>query len=162
MSKYIVSGKAKVVFAPAVANIAAPTTGEMSAGTILNNPGGTVIAGLISMTGFTSEQGFITTADLQTDTDSKFPGRRTIGDASMMFYDDDASSTIRTALAEGTAGYICRFPYGQSAGKRCEVFPVTIGALNDADYDATANEVQKFSVAVAITAKPNKNSVSPA
>jgi hypothetical protein len=160
MGNYIVSGKAKVVYAPSVANLAAPTSGEITAGTVLNLPGTHVNAGLIEMTGFETEQSFVTLSDMGTTTDGKIPGRKTLPDASLKFYDDDASATVRTALAEGSSGFIIRFPYGQSTGKRCEVWPVTIGAINDSPYSA-ANEAQTFMVAVAITSTPNKLAVSP-
>ena len=39
MARFRPNNKAKVVFAPAVANLAAPTTAEINAGTVLCTPG---------------------------------------------------------------------------------------------------------------------------
>jgi len=161
VARYKPSNKAKVVFAPAVASLAAPTQAEINAGTVLCTPGTFVAAGLRELQNFESSATFIDTPDAATDFDSKIPGRKQAGNPAMVFYDDDASSTIRTALAEGTAGYVIIMRYGQLAGKRAEVYPVTIAALNDSQVDSN-NNASMFTVDCAITSTPNKNAVQAA
>jgi hypothetical protein len=161
MPRTVIAGVAKVAFVPSLANQAAPTTGEIAAGTILNTPGTQVNQGLIEMPGFMTEQTFSTMQDMATAVDSKLAARQSLPDATLKFYDDSTSATIRTALAPGTSGFIVRFPYGQGLGKRCEVWPITTAAVNDADWGPSA-EPHTFTVAVAVTGTPVKNAVSPA
>lgn len=155
MARYRIGATEKVVFAPAIASLAAPTQAELNAGTVLTVAGTAVAAGLVEMANFESASQFIDVPDTASSFTAKIAGRKTAGDPTMTFYDDDASATIRTALAEGTSGYIVRMPYGQTTGKRADVFPVTVGSLNDAQL-TSANEAAKFMVAVAITSTPNK------
>lgn len=160
MARWIPDGKSKLTFCPAVANLAAPTSGELAAGTVLCTPGTYVTAGLKEMAGFETTQEFKVMQDVATSTDSKIPGRKSLPDAHLTFYDDDASTTIRTALAEGTVGFLVLMPYGQVSSKRCEVWPVTIGALNTSQI-VGGGDVATFMVAVAVTSLPNKLAVVP-
>lgn len=158
MARYKPSNKAKVVFSPSVASLAAPTVAEINAGTVLCTPGTFANAGLKELQNFESAATFIDTPDAATDFDSKIPGRKQAGNPSLVFYDDDASSTIRTALAENTSGFVIIMRYGQTVGKRAEVYPVTVASLNDSQVNSD-NNASMFTVAVAITATPNKNGV---
>jgi hypothetical protein len=160
MARFRPNNKAKVVFAPAVANLAAPSGAEITAGTVLCTPGTFASDGLFELQNFESTATFIDTPDAATDFDSKIVGRKQAGNPSMTFYDNDAAATIRTALAEGTSGFVIIMPYGQTTGKRCEVYPVTIGSLNDSQINSN-NEAKKFMVMAAITSVPNKNGVVP-
>lgn len=160
MARWIPDAKSKVTFCPGVANLAAPTSGELAAGTVLCTPGTYITAGLKEMSGFETTQEFKVMQDVATRVDSKLAGRQSLPDASMTFFDDDASSTIRTALAEGSVGFLVIMPYGQVTGKRCQVWPCTIGALNDSQIIA-GGDPATFMVAVAVTSQPNKLAVLP-
>src|SRR3954453_22799718 len=104
MARYKPSNKAKVPFRTSISSLSAPTQAEINAGTALCTPGTFIAAGLKELQNFESASTFIDTPDAATDFDSKIPGRKQAGDPAGVFYDDDASSTIRTALAEGTSG----------------------------------------------------------
>lgn len=158
MGKFIYPGVAKVVFAPSVSNLAAPSSGEISAGTVLTTPGTT---GLMKvMKGWTTEPSNADVPDVGTTFIPTIPGMKSSSEASIEFYDDDASTTIRTALAEGTAGYMIIMRYGQTTGKRAEVFPCKVTTLNDIDIEAAANPAM-FVATFAITSAPNKSAVCP-
>ncbi len=156
MAKYIPSGKAKVVFAPAVANIAAPTQAEINAGTVLTVAGGTLIDGLESMEGWETAVNNIEVPDVQNTFDGEIPGRTKSSGAKTNHYDNDAAATIRTALAEGTAGFMVIMRYGQTTGKRSEVYPCKVSALNDSQVNAD-NKAAMFTADFSITSAPNKN-----
>lgn len=160
MARWIPDSKSKVTFCPGISNLAAPTSGELAAGTVLCTPGTYVNAGLKELAGFETTQEFKAMQDLSTRVDSKLAGRLSLPDASLTFFDDDASSTIRTALTEGTVGFLVLMPYGQTTGKRCEVWPVTIGSLNNSQLVA-GSDPATFMVAVAVTSQPNKVAVLP-
>lgn len=152
MGRYFRRGKSKIYFLPAISNKAAPTSGEIAAGTNLTpsiqDPGN-----------FEFSNSPIATPDLDTTFTSQIPGEDTAGDAQIAFYDDDTATTIRTTLAKGVAGYIVRMPLGNVTAKRAEVFPVTCTGVND-NYSA-GNEAALFTVGFAITATPTLSAVLP-
>jgi len=152
MARFFRRGVSKVKFLPAVAGTS-PTRAEITAGTDLSP----AIAGI---NGFSLNNSPITTPDLATNFDSQIDGPDAAGDSSLNFYDDDATTTMRTAVAKGTAGFIVLFPYGDVSGKRCEKWPVKSTGVNDEwGLDATAAQ---FQVGFAVTGKPEQNAVTPA
>ena len=158
MARYIPSGVAKVVFAPAVSSIAAPTQAEIAAGTVLTSAGGTLIDALAEMNNWETAVDNIDVPDVQTTFDSQIPGRTKASNPTTMHYDNDAAATIRTALAEGTAGYMIIMRYGSTTGKRAEVYPCKVSSLNDSQVD-NKNTPAMFTVTYAVSSKPNKVAV---
>lgn len=152
MARFFRRGVSKVRFLPAVAG-ASPTRAEITAGTDLS-------AAIAAIGGFSLENAPITTPDLATQFDSQIDGPDTSGASTLTFYDDDTSTTVRTALAKGTAGYLLFMPYGDVTSKRCEVWPVKSTGVNDQwSLDATSAQ---FQVGFAVTSKPNQSGVIPA
>jgi hypothetical protein len=129
MAAFIRRGKEKWVFAPAVSSIAAPTRSEINAGTILTVPGTT--SQLVAFAGFATDIADADTSDLSSTQDTAIPGTTPVATPTLTFKDDDSSTTIRAALAEGTSGFIIRMPYGDVPTKRCSVWPVRVGSQND-------------------------------
>lgn len=161
MARFFRRGKEKWVFAPAVANPAAPTRAEINAGTVLTAPGDTAAAGISAVAGFAISNAPIAVPDAATTFDKSIPGIDSAEASSITFYDDDASTTKRTALAKGTAGFIIRMPYGDVAGKRCAVWQVRTTGVND-DANLVAAEGATFGVGFSVEAEPNQNAVVPA
>lgn len=162
MSRTHLFANEKVVFAPAVASLAAPTRAEINAGVVLVNPGVYQDDGLVTMAGFETAPAFIDVPDAATDTTPRIPGRKGSVDASLTFYETNTGiSPNRAALAEGTSGYLIRMPYGDVATRRAEVWPITTGAVNTSQLD-NGNDAGTFTVNVAVTAPPVKNAVIPA
>lgn len=161
MPRFFPSAKSKVVFAPAVANLAAPSGAEITAGTVLTVPASTVAAGLIALDNWETDGANIEVPDVASTFDKTIPGRSSAKEPSAAFYDDDAASVaIRTALAEGTAGFMIIMKMGQTTGRRCEVWPCRVNTLNDSQVH-NKNEAAQFSATFAITDAPNKNAVVP-
>lgn len=153
MAKFFRRGKTKLSFLPAVANKAAPTRPEITAGTPLS-------ADVAEVAGFSLNNSPIPVPDLDTVFTKTIPGEDTTEDSMLTFYDQDNSVVIRTALAKDTAGFIVYFPYGDVPTKRCEVWPVRSTGVND---EITAgNEAAKYNVKFAITDVPAQNAVVPA
>ncbi len=159
--RYMYPGKAKVVFAPAVANPAAPTAPEISAGTVLTQPGSTVATGMKEMRNWETSAGTTPVPDVASTFDSTIPGRQSAGEPQIEFYDDDAASNaIRTALAEGTSGYVIIMPQGQTTGRRCEVWPVKVNTVNQNQVTNGADPAT-FTVTFAVPSAPTKTAVVP-
>lgn len=152
------------MFAPAVANLAAPTRAEINAGTILTTPGSTAASGIASPpSGFKLANEPIPTPNAAQAFDAQIVGvDRVDGNSAITFYDDDTSTTKRTALAKGTAGFIIRMPYGDTPTKRCEVWPVVSTGVNDDTDILNASGAATFEVGFSITSQPNQNAVIPA
>lgn len=158
MARSKLSNQEKAIFCASISNQAAPTQAELTAGVPLCTPGTVTAEGLFAMTNFDSKTTAIAVPDAATDFDAQIPGRKQAGEPMLEFYDGGTTTTIRTALAEGTDGFVVRCFYGQTTGKRCAVFPIRIGALNDGMLNAQ-NEAFKFTIACYITAQPTKTAV---
>lgn len=150
MARFMRKGKTKVYFVPTIANKAAPTVAEITAGTALTGQ-------IAEMNGFMFSNSPIDTPDMSTAFVNKIPGEDSVDDSNIVFYEDDSSDVLRTALAKGSNGHIVIFPKGTAgaspaAADKAEVWPVTI-ASNSRQYTAD-NEAAKFQVVFATTAPP--------
>lgn len=153
MARYFRRGVTKFKFLPAVSNLDAPTRAEITAGVD--------VSGQVSdVSGWTYANSPIDTPDFATTFTPQIGGEDKAAQSSLNFYDDDASTTIRVALAKGTAGFMVLMPYGDVPTKRCEVWPSTV--ISIADQYATANEAAKYQVMFSITARPHQAAVIPA
>jgi hypothetical protein len=152
MARFFRRGVSKTRFLPAQAGTS-PTRPEITAGVDLS-------VDLAAINGFQFSNAPIATPDLSDNFDSQITGPDTVGDSSMDFYDQDNASTIRTAVAKGTAGVVLLMPYGDVPTKRCESWRATSTGVNDAwSLDATAAQ---FNVSFAITSRPTQAGVIPA
>jgi hypothetical protein len=152
MAKFFRRGVSLVRFLPAVANPAAPSGAEISAGTVLT-------AAISAISGFQLSNSPIPVPDLATVFTAQINGEDTVADSTLTLNDDDTTTAIRTALAKGTSGFILLQPYGATAGKRCEVWPVKVTGYND--EWSVDNTNAKSVVGFAITGVPTQNAVNP-
>lgn len=152
MARFFRRGVSKVRFCPAVAG-SSPTRAELNAGTDLSP----AIAGI---SGFSLSNSPITTPDLATNFDSQIDGPDAAADSALTFYDDDSATAVRSALAKGTVGFVVLMPYGDVAGKRCEVWNSKSTGVND-EWSLDASAAQ-FQVGFAVLAKPNQTGTVPA
>lgn len=153
MSRYFRRGKSKVLFVPTIVTKAAPSRAELTAGTPLTPQ-------VADMADFQFSNSPIATPDMDSTFTTTIPGEDTTGTPTLTFYDDDAASTIRTALAKGTKGYIVLLPYGDVPTKRAEVWPVESTGVND-EWSA-GNDPARYAVAFGVTGVPAQNAVVPA
>ncbi len=152
MAKFFRRGVSLIRFLPAVANPAAPTAPEISAGTVLT-------AAVGGIAGFQLSNSPIPVPDLATVFTPQINGEDTVADSTLTLNDDDTTTTIRVALAKGTSGFILLQPYGATTAKRCEVWPVKVTGYNDEWVLDNTNA--KSVVGFAITAVPTQNAVNP-
>ena len=152
MAKFFRRGTSKVFFLPAIAGTS-PTRPEITAGTDLS-PEAT------GLSGWQFSNSRIDTPILSSAFTAQIDGPDEVGDSSITFLDDNASTTIRTALARGTSGYIVLFPYGDIATKRCEKWPVKSTGAND--EWSMGSDPARYVVDFAVTNPPTQNAVVPA
>ena len=153
MAKFFRRGVSKIHFVPTVANLAAPSRAEITAGDDISSA-------VAEISGFMLTNSPIPTPNLADEFTSQIGGEDTVADSSFMLYDDDTSETVRDALAKGTTGYVVLMPYGDTPTKRCEVWPVTVIGFND--EWTTGNDPARSNVGFAVTGVPEQDAVVPA
>lgn len=152
MAKFNRRGKSRLYFLPAVANVAAPTSIEITAGTRLDTQTNAV-------DGFDFQGSRIPAPVLSDTFTAQIVGEDTTGEPVLTFLDDDADDTIRTELAKGTVGYLLRAPYGLGTGKRAEVWHIETQSVSD--QWTVANEPARFAVGFAVLDPPELDAVLP-
>jgi hypothetical protein len=153
MANFFRRGISLIDFLPAVADPAAPTAPEISAGTPLS-------PSIAAMAGFQLTNTPIPVPNLADIFTGQINGEDTVADSTLTFNDTDVlSPTIRTALAKGTAGFILLRPYGAGTGKRCEVWPVKVTGFND--EWSVDNVAAKAVAGFAITSTPTQDAELP-
>lgn len=113
-----------------------------------------ITSAISEISGFQFSNSPINTPDLATVFVSQIPGEDTAEDSSITYYDDDTTTTLRTAQAKGNAGFIVLCPYGRVLTKRAEIWPSKSTGYND--EWTTANEAARARVQFAITSVPNQ------
>jgi hypothetical protein len=120
LNPYIPLDVRKFYWVATIANIASPTRVELDAGTDLS-PQVTEAAGW-SVPGSTVEsQSFVGAA-------LKLPGPKSLEDSSLTCRNSKTSTDARTILTADLAGYIVVFWEGDVAGRKMDVFQVTVNA----------------------------------
>ena len=153
MSDLISDGKTKVVWASSIANIAAPTTTELNAGsdfTTRITPDG------LKLDPSTAD---VDTSSLASTFDTKTVGR--IGfNVELTF---KRGSTVGedlpyTTLKYGVSGYLIvrrgvDYATAWASTQKCEVYPITCGEPQNSS--PAANEVMKFMAPMRVTSAPS-------
>lgn len=151
MSRYFRRGTTKIYFLPTVAAKAAPTTGEIAAGTDLTNS-------VAEVAGFTFSNSPIPVPDMGSVYTKTIPGEDTSDDSSLTFYEDDVANPIRTVLAKGTSGFIVLSPAGSvAAAAKVEVWPVKTTSV--AREWSAGNDPARFVVGFTIPDTPATDAV---
>jgi hypothetical protein len=152
LARFFRRGVSKFYFLPAVANLDAPTAPEIAAGKDLSPQ-------IAAVNGFEYSNSPIDTPDFATTFTPQIGGEDKAANSSFELYDDDSSSTLRTATIKGTAGFVLLAPYGAATTKRAEIWPATV--IAQSDRYTTGNEAAKFMVQFSITARPHQNGAMP-
>lgn len=154
MSRFMRKGTNKWYFLPSIASGSfIPTAAEVAAGTRLDTQ-------LAEVTGFMDQNNPIQTPDMSSTFTKQIGGEDSADDSNLVFYEDNASNPIRTALAKGTTGFVVIYKAGTAgaspaAGDKCDVWPSTVTS-NAAQYTAD-NEAAKYEVHIALTDRPAKD-----
>lgn len=150
MARFMRKGKTKLYFVPTIVSLAAPTAAEVNGGTRLDTS-------LAEINGFSFANNPIDVPDMSTTLVAKINGEDQVADSSMVFYEDDTSTTISTALAKAAIGNIVILYKGTAgaspaAADKADVWPVVVGS--NARLYSTGNEAAKFQVSFTCTAAP--------
>jgi hypothetical protein len=150
--RYARFGVTKVYYCPTIANPAAPTRGELNAGTDLSGD-------VAEISGFQVESAFIDVPDLGSAYTSKVIGRTNSDASSVTMYASSNSIDVSALLPRGTTGFLVWLDGGDVAGRKMDVYKITVGSV---PKDRSLEEAGRLIVNVAITTTPSENVTIPA
>lgn len=154
MADVYADGNTRVAFVGSISNIAAPTTAELNAGTLLQSY--ITADGLMGYEATTAE---VDTTSLASTFNTKTIGRDDFSGTGLRLKKQTyGSDTVFSLLTRGTSGYVViRRGITEStawtAAQSVEVYPVTCGQRKMLAPEA--NSVQKYEVPTPITSAPN-------
>lgn len=159
MADIIVDGLTRVAYVPTISNIAAPTTTELNAGTLLQST--LIPAGL---EGFENSTAEIDNTALSSNFDTKLPGRQSLSGTGLVFKKQDGTDTVFNLMSvPGTNGYIViRDAVDQATAwatsDKVEVYPIRTAAHSMLGR-GEANSLLRYRVPTTVTSKPNLKAV---
>lgn len=150
-------GNTRVAYVPAVSNIAAPTTAELNAGTILTDK--VTADGLVGYEATTAE---VDTTSLASTFDTKSIGRDTFSGTMLRLKKQDGTDTVYNLLVRGTTGYVVirrdtDYNTAWASTQKVEVYPIICG--RERILPPEANTVRRYEVPTMITSAPNLRAV---
>lgn len=151
-TRFFARGVSRCYYLPSVANKAAPTRAEMNTGTDLSPQ-------FADVSEFTVSGNTIDTPDLATTFDSKIAGTTSAEDSSLDLYADIAGVDVRALLPRDTTGFIMWLDGGDVAGRKADVFPITVTSNSQI---RSMTDAGKRKVSFAITSKPEEGVTIPA
>src|SRR5690242_20488377 len=157
MADVIIDGYIRISLVPTIANIAAPTTTELNAGTaieLLLTPDG--------LSGFESTTNWVNNSGLGSTFDTQLPGTVSYGDMSLQFKWQSGTDSLWSTLVFGyqTNVVIRRRVLratGWTTSQPVEVYPVTCGQYTPAGYER--NSLARFTVPIGLYVEPNLRAV---
>lgn len=159
MADIIVDGQTRVAYVPTIANIAAPTTAELNAGTLLTT---TLIPS--GLENFENSTASVDNTSLASTFDTVLPGRQSFGDTALVLKKQDATDTVFNLLSvPGTNGYIVirdgvATATAWATSDKVEVYPVRTAAHSMLGR-GESNSLLRYRVPTKITAAPNLKAV---
>jgi hypothetical protein len=152
-SRYVAPSVRKYYWVPTIASVAAPTAAELNAGTDLTGQ-------VNDAKGWGVTSNLVEVPDFSSRFTSKISGKIQADDSSLMMYMSSTSADVRTLLTRDLTGYVVIFLEGIVAGRKMDVFTVTVSAASkqqDGVDTAAMIEIQ-----FALTAVPVLDVVVPA
>jgi|SRR3982750_429806 len=146
-------GKIRVAWVTSIANIAAPTAGELNAGILLHS---TMTAD--GLAGFRPETAAVSTSALDTTFDTNVNGRTSFSGTMLRFKKQTGTDTIYDTLVKDTAGFIVvrqsiTAATAWATAQKVRVYPALCGEV--AHIDVEPNSLERYEVPIQISAAPN-------
>lgn len=150
-TRYWRPGTTKCYFCPAISNKNSPTRGELNAGTDLSGE-------IAEINGWEVAGETIDTPDLGSVFVSKISGQVSAKDSSLSFYASANSVDVRSLLPRAATGFIVWLDEGDVAGRKMDVFPVTV---TSAPKMRNLKDPAQIQIQFAITSIPAENVTVP-
>ncbi len=152
-TRYINPETTKVLWLPSVANKFAPTRAEINAGTDLSGD-------LADNSGWTVSSNQVDAPDMGSRFTSKVAGRISAEDSSLTMYAGKDSIDSRSLMPRDAVGFIVIMDGGDVAGRKMDVFPVTVSSVSKPR--SVGDEPARIVFQYAITSQPAENVTIPA
>jgi hypothetical protein len=151
-TRFFRPGTTSVVFCTTIANKAAPTRGEINAGTDLRNE-------VAEISGFQTTSETVDAPDLGSRFNVKIPGRIAADDSSLTLYESVTGVDARSLLPRDTTGFLLFMDGGDVSGRKMDVFPITVASLA---HDRSLEDPGRLIVTFTVTSVPAENVLIPA
>lgn len=151
-TRYFAPGISKCLSVPSIANLAAPTRGELDAGTDLSGE-------IQALDGWTVSADMADTPDLNSRFIGKLPTTTSADDSSLTFYSSQDGQDVRSLLPRNTRTNIVWMDEGDDPSATCDVFPVLVSSNAK---QRSMSDPALIQVAFAITREPQENVAIPA
>lgn len=152
IQRFYQAGVIVINFCPAIANIAAPTRAELTAGTTFQKH-------VMAIEGFGVESEELETPDYGTRFTSKIEGRTAVSDSSLTIYAAKTGVDARNLFTRGTTGFLAFSDGGDVTGSFMDIYPVRVIAAPKQRSDSEPFVIRyQFS----ITDEPSENVAIPA
>jgi hypothetical protein len=157
MADVIIDGFIRISLVPTIANIAAPTTTELNAGTSIE-----LLLTQEGLAGFESTTNWVNNSALGSTFDTQLPGTVSYGDMSLQFKWQSGTDTLWNLLVYGysTNVVVRRRVLRATAwttSQSVEVYPAQCGQYTPAGYER--NSLARFSVPIGLSSEPNLRAV---
>ncbi|MEU8278244.1 hypothetical protein ACFYOK_37245 [Microbispora bryophytorum] len=151
-TRYFNPETSKLYWVPAIADKTAPTRSELNAGTDVSRA-------VADVNGWMVSSEMIDVPDMGSRFISKIPGRISANDSSVTYYMDRAGIDAREVMPRDAEGYVVWLDGGDVAGRKCDVFPVTVSSHGKSR--SAGAEPARLTIAYAITSEPAENVTIP-
>ena len=152
-TRFINVGTTKVYWVPSISNKAAPTRGELNAGTDLSSDNN-------AADGWKTTSDQVETPDMATRFTAKIPGRISADDSSLTMYMDLGGVDARSLMPVDTNGYIVWLDGGDVTGRKMDVFPVRV-ASHGKTRSVEGKDAATIEIMYSITSQPAENVTIP-
>lgn len=154
MADIVADGKTRVAFVPAIANIAAPTTTELNAGTLLH-----YMITADGLTGLTPETSTIPTTSLASKSNTFRNGRVTFEQFTLMLKKQDGVDTVYNLLVRGLTGFLTvrnsiDVDTAWASTQKLRVYPIEVGEAGWIDPEP--DSLERYQVPMTVTVDPNQ------
>lgn len=156
MPDIFADGNTRVAYVPTIANIAAPTTTELNAGTLLHD-----VITADGLEGFEASTAEVDTTALSSTFDTKLPGRASFSNTMLRFKKQSGTDTVFNLFVTNLAGYIVvrrsiAATTAWASSQKVAVYPFQAGEIKLLKPEA--NTVERYEVPTMITSAPNQRS----
>lgn len=152
-TRYINVGTSKPYWVPSISNKAAPTRGELNAGTNLSGD-------LNAADGWKTTSDQVETPDMNSRFTSKIPGRISADDSSLTVYADLGGVDARALMPVDTNGFIVWLDGGDVTGRKMDVYPVRV-ASHGKERSTEGKDAATIEITFSITSQPAENVTIP-
>lgn len=152
MPDSLADGRTRVAWVSTIANINAPTTAELNAGTLLHSlltPDG--------LMGFQPDTADVDVSALDSTFNTTVAGRASFSGTGLRLKKQTGTDTVYNLLVRDLAGYVVirrdsTADTAWAAGDKVEVYPSVLGEVRNLDPEA--NSVHKYEVPVKVSLQP--------